>query len=94
MVTHTPTSTDDSKSKVLVHAEVFLCVYVCDTFHFFLSTEIFAPTYVQDEAALFQAAKVGDAAAVKRLIFEVQVNVNSAHEVCTKCIMCSIFIVV
>lgn len=69
-----------------------MCVCVI-LFTFYLSTEILAPTYVQVEAGLFQAAKVGDAAAVKTLIFEAQVNVNSAHEVCTKCIMCSIFIV-
>ena len=38
--------------------------------------------YVQDKAALFQAAKSGDVATIRRLL-DAHVDVNSTDEVCS-----------
>ena len=52
----------------------------------------FTLQYVQDEAAPVLAALYGDVAAVRRLIEECHVNVNSRNKVCNrlkKCIYCT-----
>lgn len=54
---------------------------------FSFRTASFVQQYVQEEAALFQAANNGDLATVRKLI-EAQVNVNSIQEVCSRHMLC------